>query len=148
MKSLTVRQPWASAIAFGRKDVENRTWATGHRGLLAIHAGKGIEWTASDAAWIEAGLMPYRSGDPRKAWSGSLPLGAIVAVARLTDCHDATRTDYCSCSPWAMAHQWHWELADVRPLAEPVPCKGALRLWNLPEDVEAAVMAQPEVVRG
>jgi hypothetical protein len=38
--------------------------------------------------------------------------------------------------------QWHWELTDVRPLAGPVPCRGAQRLWGLPIDVEAAARAQ------
>lgn len=144
MKSLTVRQPWASCIAFGGKDIENRSWSTPHRGLVAIHAGKGVDWDVPDHAWTSAGLAPYRKGARRAAWTASLPLGAVVAIARLADCHDATGTDYCSCSTWAMAHQWHWELADVRPLPQPVPCKGALGLWNLPEDIEAAVTAQLE----
>jgi hypothetical protein len=32
--------------------------------------------------------------------------------------------------------------ANARPLAEPVPCKGALGLWWLPDDVDAQVRAQ------
>jgi hypothetical protein len=35
---LTVRQPWASAIIYAGKDVENRSWTTSHRGRLYIHA--------------------------------------------------------------------------------------------------------------
>lgn len=38
-KGLTFIQPWASAIAFAGKDIENRTWRTHYRGPLAIHAG-------------------------------------------------------------------------------------------------------------
>lgn len=38
MKALTVKQPWASLIMSGEKDVENRSWATRHRGLIAIHS--------------------------------------------------------------------------------------------------------------
>ncbi len=30
------------------------------------------------------------------------------------------------------------------PLAEPVPCRGALGLWRVPDDVESAVRAQLE----
>jgi hypothetical protein len=33
---LTVRQPWASAIIFAGKDVENRSWAASYRGRLLI----------------------------------------------------------------------------------------------------------------
>ena len=46
------------------------------------------------------------------------------------------------CSAWAAGGQWHWHLANVRPLADPVPCKGALGLWHLSDEVEKAVRAQ------
>lgn len=39
MKALTIWQPYASWIIDGAKWIENRTWATGYRGPLAIHAG-------------------------------------------------------------------------------------------------------------
>lgn len=48
------------------------------------------------------------------------------------------------CDPWAMSGQFHIELADVRPIPEPVPCRGMLGLWRLPEDVEKAVRGQLE----
>jgi hypothetical protein len=40
MKALTILQPWAWLIVQGGKNIENRTWSTGHRGPLLIHAGK------------------------------------------------------------------------------------------------------------
>lgn len=40
MQALSVRQPWAFALIAGVKDIENRTWASSHRGLLIIHAAK------------------------------------------------------------------------------------------------------------
>jgi activating signal cointegrator 1 len=33
--------------------------------------------------------------------------------------------------------RWAWLLTDVRPLPEPVPCRGAQGLWNVLGDVEA-----------
>jgi len=44
MKALTISQPYASLIASGEKWVENRSWPTGYRGPLAIHAGKGTQY--------------------------------------------------------------------------------------------------------
>lgn len=52
MKAITLKQPWASLVASGLKQVENRTWAVprsirGER--IAIHAGKGFDsmwWSA------------------------------------------------------------------------------------------------------
>ena len=38
MKALTIKQPWASLIASGIKDIENRTWKTHYRGKIYIHA--------------------------------------------------------------------------------------------------------------
>jgi len=38
MKALTIKQPWASLIAHGIKDIENRTWRTNFRGRIYIHA--------------------------------------------------------------------------------------------------------------
>ena len=142
IRGLTIRQPWCSAIAFGDKRVENRSKPTAYRGLLAIHAGLTVDWDAAEKAWPAAGLAPYVAGAPRKAWTASLPLGAVIAVAELTGCHDATYAEGCSCSPWAQPRSWHWQLTDVRPLSEPVPCKGMLGLWRLPEDAEKAVRAQ------
>jgi len=36
VKALCVREPWASAIASGRKTIETRTWTTWYRGPLLI----------------------------------------------------------------------------------------------------------------
>lgn len=141
MRCLSVQQPWAAAIAYGPKRVENRTWAApgwALRTVIAIHASKKPD----------AGAMP----PPGESWPEHhrMHLGAVIAVATLAGCHlspdfggtcGATRP---LCSPWAVRDQYHWLLADVRPLAEPVPCRGALGLWRLPDEVEKAVRAQLE----
>lgn len=38
MMTLSVRQPWASLIAWGDKTIEHRSWETPYRGPLLIHA--------------------------------------------------------------------------------------------------------------
>ncbi len=43
MKAISIWQPWASLIAIGAKQIETRSWATGYRGLLVIHAAKRWE---------------------------------------------------------------------------------------------------------
>ena len=40
MKAITIKQPWASLIVAGIKDIENRTWKTSFRGRVLIHAAK------------------------------------------------------------------------------------------------------------
>ena len=39
------------------------------------------------------------------------------------------------CSQWAMEDNWHLTLANPRPFARPIPHKGALGLWNFPDDL-------------
>ena len=45
--ALSVRQPWAWAIIYARKDIENRSWQAVNHGLrqrarFAVHAAKGM----------------------------------------------------------------------------------------------------------
>ena len=141
MRALSVRQPWAWAICHG-KDVENRSRGTRHRGLLAIHASKSAPYAAdlTDPRIMDLiAANGFRLDDPPSAQ------GAVVAVAVLAGCHhESTEEPRHSCSPWGQRDAYHWQLANVRPLPEPVPCKGMLGLWRLPEDVEKAVRAQLE----
>jgi len=140
MRALTIKQPWLHAIMSGAKPVENRTWPApaGVIGqVIALHASKRYDYGA-----------PFPPGTVTPGWEpGELPLGAVAAVATVAGCHPLYHI--CNpegpvtvCSPWAVWGQCHWLLADVRPLSEPVPCRGMLGLWRLPEEVEKAVRAQ------
>lgn len=147
MYSLTIKPPWSWAITHSTKRVENRTWQRPFRGTIAIHAGKGWDEDGQDSAlvrlsWRDAG-HDLRALTPNNS---RIALGAVVAVADLVDiCGKAVAVpapNFCGCGPWAARGQYHWRLANVRPLAEPVPCRGFQQLWTLPDDVEAAVLAQ------
>lgn len=50
MKTLTIKQPWASAIIELGKNIENRSWRTTYRGMILIHAGLG--WDNEGEIWI------------------------------------------------------------------------------------------------
>jgi uncharacterized protein DUF4326 len=130
VKALTVRQPWAWAIAAAGKDVENRTWHTRYRGLLAIHAAATADspWQLPTPDLIRA----YQAGGPATG------CGAVVAVARLLS------TGQCQgqCSPWAVAGQYHWHLGQIRPVPEPIPATGRLGLWDLPAAAAAGLAGQ------
>lgn len=143
LPALTIHQPWAGAIAHGPKRVENRTWQTYYRGWIAIHASAG-----RSPRWLLEHTIPRvadLSGQPIETvhkWIETR--GMVVAVARLTSVCLASRYSaslLCDCGPWAMPRERHWHLADVRPLAEPIPATGAQKLWRLPDDVNARVRA-------
>lgn len=152
-RGLTIQQPWAFAIAEGFKTVENRTRRTNYRGPLLIHAGLTVDHSvpivrySRDAAirfdalggrsnyWDARGYIPSRIYPQPPT---SLALGAVVATATLSGCHEAA--DGC-CAPWGFPDQWHWELADVRPLKQAVARAGALGLWKSDAELLAAVTA-------
>jgi hypothetical protein len=48
MKIISIRQPWASLIVSGLKDVENGTWPTRYRGPVLIHASQRADDVTSD----------------------------------------------------------------------------------------------------
>ena len=112
VKALTVRQPWASLIMAGIKDVENRSWSTNHRGLLAIHAGSTLE---ADGLALHGPLLTDRAKLPRGAMLGTVTLADVV------EGHD---------SRWALSGYYHWLLTDPRPLEPPRLMPGHLGLWN------------------
>ena len=114
---LTVKQPWAAYIMEAGKDVENRTWRTGYRGPLVIHAGKQ---RAPLADYLQDTLSPWQ------ILSAPLtPTGVIVGVVDLVDCvQDAE-------SAWAEEGCWHWLLANPRPLPAWLPWTGMQGLWRL-----------------
>jgi hypothetical protein len=125
MRALTIRQPWAGAIAHQTKRVENRTWK-----LPAKHEGARI--------LIHAGAQPDRFA---VVYGPHLAVySAVVAVATITGCHYSD--DGVCCGPWGEETVYHWTLADVVALAEPVAAKGALGFWTPDDDVLATVEAQ------
>jgi len=147
LRALTIREPWAWAIAYGGKDVENRSWpAPSWCTSIAVHAGAGWDTDGEDSPLVRRKWSATTGRGPLSRKSGFMPFSAILAVARISGCHpDAEcRSAPTSrhCSPWALPDQWHWTLADIQPLPDPVPCTGKLGLWHLPADVEAAVRRQ------
>ena len=127
MRALTVRQPWAAAIAHGPKRTENRPKAipAKHQGTtILIHAGLAEDVNALPADMVR---------DWPRHW------GAIIAVADLAGCHQ----DNGCCRPWGFPDTWHWRLDNVRAVPHPIlGVRGQLGLWTVPDDVLAAVQRQ------
>lgn len=150
LRGITLTHPWSYAVARWSKDVENRSWRPESRGgqigmYLAIHggavpgpsSGKREEMRLDLAAALQMagrvpevgvrGLLALEKGQ-RVEGEERYILPGIVAVARLAGVTQG------STSPWAARGQYHWQLADVVTLPEPVPHRGAQGLWALDED--------------
>lgn len=139
MRLLTVRQPWAEAIAAAAtnpaaKLVENRGrgFPKSYRGVLGIHAGQ--------AASVRGAMSPLVNEVVADRYS-TLPRGAVIALAELVDVHPSAGC----CRPWGedtypmvdgkpATQVTHLVLERVRRI-DPVPAKGALGLWRPDEDL-------------
>lgn len=131
MKALSIRQPYAGAVALGWKRVENRTRMIQHRGLLLIHAAQQLvgDYPAVEEVFRAAGREVPPLGMP-----GESPAWAFGAIIGVVDIHAAHRGCNGSCEPgWAIPGQVHHILRDARPLQKPVPCPGRLGVWT-PDD--------------
>jgi hypothetical protein len=150
MKTISVIQPWASAITLGLKRVETRSWKTNYRGPLLIHASKRIapfhksfNYTTFEQRYIILKTIcnAYDEYD-------LMPTGAIIAKAMLKDVSLIVESE----GYWAKLKnerivnllEWHlgdytpgryaWILEDIEMLENPIPAKGRLGLWEFQDN--------------
>ena len=139
MKALTLTQPWASLVALQEKKIETRSWYTGYRGELIIHAAKGFP---SDCKEL-CGDEPFRTALRGQTWN-QLPLSRGLCVVRLLGCIRTTdmykaaiiqgrnlslqELDFGNFEQGRFA----WLLEYVRPLNQTQPVRGSLGLWEYP----------------
>ncbi|GGY76955.1 hypothetical protein [Streptomyces anulatus] len=129
IRGISIKQPWAAAILTGAKSIENRPrpWRTG---WVLLHASQQIDRPA-----LRLPLVARTIRDRQ------LVTGAVVGIARITDCHQDPEGSPL-CSPWAHPEAWHLELADVQQLPLPVPARGQLGPWKPTEDLVDQVLQQ------
>lgn len=140
MKALTIKQPFASLICWGAKDIENRSQRTHIRGKVLIHAG--AQWyegakesslkilTKEQKEWVSNGQSIAL------LYNESMPLSAIIGEVEIVDCVQNHP------SIWAIDGYWHWVLANAVIYENPIPCKGALSFWKPQGATVDAVLEQ------
>jgi hypothetical protein len=131
MKALSVRQPWAWAIQHG-KPIENRDWYTSQRGRVYLHASK--HWCVEDISmdWCDVCDMAAAAGivipEPDWKWLRSVG-GSIVGSVEIVDCvlqHP---------SPFFVG-KFGFVLANPVVFKTPIPFKGALGFFDVPDGIE------------
>lgn len=145
MPCITLKQPWATLVAIGAKQVETRSWGTALRGPIAIHASKRWERMDIELCFIEpfkSALLAAGYGAPN-----ALPLGQVIAVAELVGCSQIQidrkqvflLNDGGGVVPvseterhfgWFASDRYGWMFGRVVALAEPVPAVGKLGIWS------------------
>ena len=143
MKAITLTQPWATLVAIGAKRFETRSWATGFRGPLAIHAAKGFPRACKELCSEPEFVDALASINARFS---DLPLGCVVATVTLVGCFKMGTAD-APCTADLTRHfdvshfpecrfgdfsegRFAWVFDNLKKLHEPIPAKGALGLWE------------------
>jgi hypothetical protein len=119
MKVLAVRQPWASLIIGGIKDIEVRTFPTNIREYIAIYATR-TKVKQCDMDWLRQ-YMDY--GDYQK-FNTEIIKGKILGTALLVDCKKyGGRIDFSkdmifhwNNPEWYNSKMYGWDLANAEEI--------------------------------
>lgn len=128
MKALTIKATWAWAIMNAGKDIENRDWRTKFRGRIAIHSSLGLTKREYQSHMFDIyGILkaPY----PDIVKYDDITRGAIIGTVEIVDCVDT------SDSKW-FSGKYGFVLRNPVKLEKPIPCKGRLSFWDLPDGLD------------
>lgn len=149
MKAISLWQPWATLIADQEKRWETRSRQIHYRGLIAICAAQKRE-----PMILYRRQFPFRErlAANKHDENKDLPLGCVVAIAKITDCITTTDWMRLHCKTPAKPEddreycfgnyepgRFAWKLEDIRPLRESLPIRGRQFLWTLTGAEEAQV---------
>lgn len=126
---LSIRQPWADAILFLGKPVENRTWRTDFRKNLTIHTS--ATWDDYGEAWLKMKIRPTTRAIDAFLTKARGRLGRVVGFVDVVDClrpDDYNETAHCECV-WAV-RPWCWVLRNPVALETTIPMKGQLGFFK------------------
>jgi Zn ribbon nucleic-acid-binding protein len=160
MKAISIKQPWASLIAHGIKDIENRTWKTNFRGKIYIHASAK---SAGNTAYLlndqQNNYFVFNT-ENYKTFESNLPYSAIIGEVEIVDCvinhtsiwADQMRTykdDEVDIQILCRNQKyiWNWVLANAILYDKPIlDVKGKLSFWEPDLDlIECIGCGQPVI---
>jgi len=101
LRVLTVRQPWAGAIAHLGKDIENRPQWWAYRGPVLIHAGLAKRTPDDVDACADIALKLRAPDGHGYSHPYGLPdnYGQIIAITEIVDCIHESQVGH-GYSPW------------------------------------------------
>lgn len=151
MKAITIKQPWASLIVEGIKDIENRSWPCPKKYIgkrILIHASaKSVEYNSLREILTKAQWEALRGNfDPFKF----VDCGTIIGSVKIIDCvinHPSIWAEQSSETVNGVTYGitvnqkpiYNWVLANPIKFPEPIPAKGKLSFWDYPN-----ILAEPE----
>lgn len=126
MKALSVRQPWAAALADGQKKIEFRSRPINYRGKLLICASK-----SGEDFFIEPAFGEFKG---KKVF---LPKGVMMVVVNIIDCRPTTDEDLKEFGAPDSKDGWFSWIIDEEEGYTVIPreVKGKVSLFNVDDDL-------------
>ncbi len=127
MKAITIKQPWASLIVHGIKDIENRSWSCPKKYIgqrVLIHAS-GKPDKEPDMIFSDD-QQDVMSDCVMEVFGYYKQTGSIIGSVQIVDCVQNHP------SVWAEQGVYNWVLANPILFKEPIPAKGKLSFWDYP----------------
>lgn len=131
MKALSVRAPWWLAILYLGKDIENRDWPTNFRGTIILHSSS---WFRPSEILQDIQTIAHICKETGQPFFGILVDylkaggGRLVGTVDIVDCVSE------STSPWFFG-KWGFVLANPVAFKTPIPYKGMLGFFDVPDDL-------------
>ncbi|MFN6053542.1 MAG: hypothetical protein ACK47R_22160 [Planctomycetia bacterium] len=131
MKAISLHQPWAHAIATGTQRFDIRSWRTGHRGELMVHAA---QTRLSDLRnlWLR---KPWR--DWLAGWGFEkpldVPISALIGMVHLKNCVPLEEFGFAPGEKPASLPErgWVWEFEQARLFPNPRLYPGRLGVFEV-----------------
>jgi hypothetical protein len=108
MKAITIKEPWASMIATGKKTIEIRSWKTDKI------EGEPVILTASK--------------NPDGPLAGKAFGAAVFEIRPMTE---ADREAACADPNWDITGQYAWAIKEFVPIEKPFPVRGWPGLFKI-----------------
>lgn len=129
-KVLSVRQPYASLLVSGEKNVENRSRRTNYRGRVLIHASAKMHDIIPALEKIKKHGVKF-SPFHKKIFDAAenCEFSAIIGCVDIVDCVDCNT--HTSLSEWAEGGCFWWICRNARLFDKPIlGVKGKLGIWE------------------
>lgn len=133
MKALSFHQPRAEQVIQGVKTLDVRSWQTGYRGLLAVHASSERRDGRCRALGFDPAALAYG------ALVGTVEVTEIIALDEAA--FAALRAEHLVDTPYPGAPCYGWRLANPQRLSPPIPYPGRRRLFDVSLSGEAQAQA-------
>jgi len=136
LKALSIKQPYASLILYGK--IETRNWFTEYRGDILICSSK-TPFGLQDIQNISGLRQTNRIIDTLPGYFNTAPLGKAIAIGTLVQCRPMHKDDEDLCFvPWR-EDLWCWVFDNVRAI-EPIPWRGQLGLVDVGDHIKSKIV--------